>query len=113
MEDKKVYGVRCKACGKESYPAHALCPGCAGRDFESLEIQGEGKVLTYTDVYALPLDYALRYLRLAIVELDSGLRATGQLLDDDPKIGKRVRTTVGVVRESGEEKIYGLQFVPV
>ena len=70
-------------------------------------------MLTYTDVYALPLDYVQRYLRLAIVELDSGLRATGQLLDDDPKIGKRVKTTVGVVRQSGGRKIHGLQFVPV
>ncbi len=112
MEEKKVYGVKCKNCGKELYPAHALCPECGGRDFEPFEIQGEGVVLTYTDVYALPLDYALRYLRLAIVEFDGGLRATGQLLDDDPRIGKRVRATVGVVRERGEEKIYGLQFVP-
>ena len=111
--EEKVYGVRCKTCGKETYPAHAVCPNCGGHDFEPLEITGEGKVLTYTDVYALPLDYALRYLRLAIVELDSGLRATGQLVDDDPKIGKRVRTTVGVVRETGGRKIYGLQFVPV
>ncbi len=111
--EEKVYGVQCKTCGKETYPAHAVCPNCGGHDFEPLEITGEGKVLTYTDVYALPLDYALRYLRLAIVELDSGLRATGQLVDDDPKIGKRVRTTVGVVRETGGRKIYGLQFVPV
>jgi len=73
----------------------------------------EGKVLTYTDVYALPLDYALRYLRLAVVELDDGTRATGQLLDDDPQLGKRIKTVIGVVRESGDKKIHGLQFVPV
>ena len=111
--NEKVYGARCNNCGHEVYPAHATCPQCGGHDFTPIEISGEGKVLTYTDVYALPLDYALRYLRLAIVELDNGLRATGQLLDDDPTIGKRVRTTVGVVRESGGRKIYGLQFVPM
>lgn len=111
--EEKVCGVRCKACGKESYPAHAICPGCGGDDFEPFEIAGEGKVLTYTDVYALPLDYVQRYLRLAIVELDSGVRATGQLLDDDPKIGKRVKTIIGIVRQSGDRKIHGLQFVPV
>lgn len=112
MEDK-VYGARCTACGRESYPAHAVCPKCGGLKFEAFEVSGEGKVLTYTDVYALPLDYALRYLRLAIVELDGGLRATGQLLDEEPKIGKRVRTTIGVVRTSGGRKIHGLQFVPM
>jgi len=110
---EKVHGARCTACGKESYPAHAVCPACGGLTFEPFEVTGEGTVLTYTDVYALPLDYVLRYLRLAIVELDGGLRATGQLLDEAPKIGKRVRTTIGVVRTSGARKTYGLQFVPV
>jgi len=112
MNDK-VYGAKCTLCGTVSYPAHAVCPNCGSETFDPIEIHGEGKVLTYTDVYALPLDYVQRYLRLAIVELDSGLRATGQLLDDDPKIGKRVKTTVGVVRQSGDRKVHGLQFVPV
>ncbi len=111
--EEKIYGARCVACGRQSYPAHAVCPKCGGLQFEPFEVAGEGKVLTYTDVYALPLDYALRYLRLAIVELDGGLRATGQLLDEEPRIGKRVRTTISVVRESGGRKIHGLQFVPV
>ena len=111
--DEKVYGARCKDCSKETYPAHARCPECGSEALESIEITGEGKVLTYTDLYALPLDYEQRYLRLAIVELDSGLRATGQLMDDKPKIGKRVKTRIGVVRQSGDRKIHGLQFVPV
>lgn len=110
--NEKVYGARCKDCGREMYPAHARCPECGSENLEPLEITGEGKVLTYTDLYALPLDYEQRYLRLAIVELDSGLRTTGHLLDDKPKIGKRVKTTIGVVRKSGDRKIHGLQFVP-
>jgi len=111
--DEKVYGARCKDCGKETYPAHARCPECGSERLDPIEITGEGKVLTYTDLYALPLDYEQRYLRLAIVELDSGLRATGQLMDDKPKIGKRVKTTIGVVRQSGDRKTHGLQFVPL
>ena len=111
--DEKVYGARCKDCGKETYPAHARCPECGSEALELIEITGEGKVLTYTDLYALPLDYEQRYLRLAIVELDSGLRATGQLMDDKPKIGKRVKTRIGIVRQSGDRKIHGLQFLPV
>ena len=113
MEDKKVFGVRCKSCGKASYPAHCVCPGCRSTELEPVEITGEGTVLTYTDAYALAIDYMQRYLRLAIVELDSGLRATGQLLDDEPKLGKRVKTVVGVVRRRGDVEIHGLQFVPV
>lgn len=107
-----VYGAKCTACGAVSYPKHLVCPKCRGESFQPTEIAGEGTVLSYTDVYALAIDYEVRFLRLAIVELDGGVRATGQLLDETPKLGKRVRTTVGVVRETGGKPIYGLQFVP-
>jgi len=111
MSDK-VYGAKCTSCGTVSYPMRAVCPNCRNETFERVAIEGEGKVLTFTDVYALAIDYETRYLRLAIVELDSGQRATGQLLADDPKLGMRIKTTIGVVREQGESEIHGLQFVP-
>ncbi len=108
-----IYGGKCKSCGTVSYPRRAVCANCRNESFDRIEIGGEGKVLTYTDVYALAIDYETRYLRLAIVELDDGIRVTGQLLDDDPKLGKRVKSTIGVVREPGDKPIMGLQFVPV
>jgi len=112
MMGQKVFGAKCTSCGTVSYPRHAVCPNCRAESFEAVEISGTGKVLTYTDVYALAIDYETRYLRLAIVELESGQRVTGQLLDEDPKLGKAVKTTVGVVREQGERELYGLKFVP-
>jgi len=108
----EVTGAKCTACGALNYPKRPVCRECRNETFDLVPIGGEGKVLTYTDVYALAIDYETRYLRLAIVELDGGARVTGQLLDDDPKLGKRVRTTIGVVREPGEGKVFGLQFVP-
>lgn len=108
----EVYGAKCRSCGTVSYPTHAVCPNCRNETFERIAIEGEGKVLTYTDVYALAIDYETRYLRLAIVELDSGQRATGQLLANEPRLGMRIKTTIGVIREPGEKPILGLQFVP-
>jgi uncharacterized OB-fold protein len=110
---ERVYGAKCTSCGTVNYPTRAACRNCRNEAFEPVEIGGEGKVLTYTDVYALAIDYETRYLRLAIVELDDGIRVTGQLLDDDPKLGKRVKTTIGVVRNPGDKPIMGLQFVAV
>ncbi|MFC2079469.1 Zn-ribbon domain-containing OB-fold protein [Candidatus Bipolaricaulota bacterium] len=110
MSDK-VHGMKCKSCGTVSYPTHEVCPSCRNESFEYVVIAGEGKVLTYTDVHALAIEYETRYLRLAIVELDDGIRVTGQLLDDDPKVGMRVKTILGTVRQSGEKAIQGLQFV--
>jgi len=108
-----VYGMKCTSCGTVSYPKHAVCPNCRNETFEDVAIGGEGKVLTYTDVYALAIEYETRYLRLAIVELDDGVRVTGQLLADEPKLGMRVKTTFGIVRQRGEEAIQGLQFVAI
>ena len=108
----EVTAAKCTSCGTISYPVRAVCSNCRNETFESVPIGGEGKILTYTDVYALAIDYETRYLRLAIVELDDGLRVTGLLLDDDPKLGKRVKTAIGVVREPGSRKILGLQFLP-
>lgn len=110
---EKVFGAKCTSCGTVSYPRHAVCPNCRKETFEDVEIAGKGKVLTYTDVYALAIDYETRYLRLAIVELDDGQRVTGQLLDDNPALGKAVETKIGVVREQGGREIHGLQFVSV
>ncbi|MBU1049980.1 OB-fold domain-containing protein [Candidatus Bipolaricaulota bacterium] len=108
-----VTGMKCNACGTVSYPKHMVCPKCRGERFTDVVIEGEGTVLTYTDVYALAIEYETRYLRLAIVELDGGVRVTGQLLADKPKLGMRVRTILGIVRQGGEGAIQGLQFVAV
>ena len=110
---ERVLGAACSSCGAISYPKHAVCPKCGHERFTDVEIGGEGTVLTYTDVYALAVDYETRYLRLAIVEFDNGVRATGHLLDETPRIGKRVRSRVGVVRQAGDTRAGGLQFVPV
>jgi uncharacterized protein len=106
-----VHGMKCNSCGTVSYPKHMVCPNCRGVKFAEVAIEGAGKVLTYTDVYALAIEYETRYLRLAIVELDDGTRVTGQLLADEPKLGMRVKTSIGTVRQSGETAIQGLQFV--
>jgi uncharacterized OB-fold protein len=113
MMSTKVTGMKCSSCGTVSYPTHAVCPNCRNETFEVVVIEGEGKVLTYTDVYALAVEYETRYLRLAIVELDDGVRATGHHLVDKPKLGMRVKTTIGTVREMAEGAIQGLQFVAI
>ncbi|MBN1858942.1 hypothetical protein JW848_07035 [Candidatus Bipolaricaulota bacterium] len=112
-DQRSVSGHRCRSCSTVTYPQHALCPTCGHDVFDAVPVSGEGCVLTYTDLYALTLAYTQRYLRLAIVQLDSGLRATGHLLDSDPQVGKRIKVQIGVVREAEGVKLYGLQFVPI
>ena len=106
----QVMAAKCKKCGKLSYPTHFYCPSCKGTKFEPVPVGGEGKLLTWTRVYALPLDYEDLYITLGIVELDMGIRATGRLKIADPKIGSRVRAGLGVVRDIGGRDVKGLVF---
>lgn len=108
-----VEAAKCVNCGTISYPTHFYCPSCRGTKFAPVPVEGEGKLVTWTRVYALPLDYAQLYTTLGIVELDMGVRATGQLDIAEPKTGQRVRAGVGKVREINGKDITGLVFTAV
>lgn len=110
---RTVEAAKCKACGKLSYPTHFYCPACRGRKFEPVAIEGEGTLLTWTRVYALPLDYAELFITLGIVEMDMGVRATGRLDIAEPQNGARVRASLGTVREIGGNEVTGLVFTAV
>jgi uncharacterized OB-fold protein len=107
---RDVEAAKCRKCGKVSYPTHFYCPSCHGTKFDPVPVEGEGTLLTWTRVYALPLDYADLYITLGIVEMDMGIRATGRLALEEPKTGARVRATVGKVRETSGREITGLVF---
>lgn len=50
LENKRIMGSRCTACGKVYCPPRTHCPGCYGRT-EWTELKGSGKILSYTTVY--------------------------------------------------------------
>ncbi len=110
---RDVEAAKCRKCGTLSYPTHFYCRSCKGTKFEPVPVTGEGKLLTWTKVYALPLDYEDLYITLGIVELDMGVRATGRLEMAEPRIGARVRARVGKVRETAGKDITGLIFSAV
>ena len=110
---RTINAAKCVSCGKLSYPTHFTCPACRGKKHEPVPVEGEGKLLTWTKAYALPLDYTDLYLTLGIVEMDMGIRVTGRLLWDEPKVGARVRAGIGQVREISGKEILGLVFTAV
>jgi uncharacterized OB-fold protein len=110
---RDVEAAKCRNCGKLSYPTHFYCPSCRGTKFDPVPVQGEGTLLTWTRVYALPLDYAELFITLGIVEMDMGVRATGRLDIAEPQNGVRVRASLGTVREIGGKEVTGLVFTAV
>ncbi|PIE18011.1 MAG: hypothetical protein CSA65_06900 [Proteobacteria bacterium] len=103
--------ARCRACDQLSYPTVYYCPRCGGRDFAPERLRGEGTLLTWTRLHALPRDIPERFITLGVVELEMGLRATGRLAIAEPQLGQRVRVTIGSIREIDGEPIEGLVFV--
>src|SRR3954449_9430407 len=119
--DPALLGTRCKTCGTVFFPrASGFCrnPGCAGEDFEQVELSRRGTVWSYTDAqYQPPPPYVPRTepyepFALAAVELPEGLVVVGQVADGygvvDLRVGGEVELVVETLYadESGDRSIW-------
>ena len=110
---RDIYAYQCRQCGHLHYPFRMVCKGCRQNDFFEFDIvplPKKGKLLTFTTVYNLPAEFEVPTLGLGIVELENGLRITGQLEVGDPEIGMEVEGEVQVVRKSAYDTFYGMVF---
>ena len=73
----------------------------------------EAILIAYTNVYVTPSGVERRPLVLGIVDFGNGLRALGQILAEEPKVGMKLRPTWGLLRRVGEKEYYGFRFEPV
>ncbi len=109
----EIYAYKCRKCGHLHYPYRMVCKNCkanAHNEFDPVPLPRKGKLLTYTTVYNLPPDFAVPTLGLGIVELENGIRITGQLKIPKPKTGMAVEGKVEVVRQGTYKKNYGMVF---
>ena len=109
---EKMVGVRCKSCGKISYPKRASCLRCGSQELEDLELGGECKLITYTALYATPVGVDQLPLILGIVEFESGTRVLGQIMVEKAEIGMRLRPVWGALRTVRGKKVFGFKFEP-
>jgi len=114
----RLEAVRCRTCGKVSFPARALCPGCRGNDFEQIHLSREGTVITSTVLSVAPDEFAMETpYAMAIVETPEGARLMAQLVDCEPedvKPGLAVALEFRLIRQEGHGGIlcYGHKAVP-
>ena len=114
----RLEAVRCRTCGKVSFPARAICPGCRGTEFEKTALTREGKVVTSTVLYVAPNEFAMETpYAVAIVETPEGPRLMVQLVDCEPEAvepGLPVALEFRLVRQEGHGGIlcYGHKAVP-
>jgi uncharacterized OB-fold protein len=114
-----VYAYKCPECGTLHYPAPMICTHCSNRrdpsgvffsTWEEVPLEGKCRLMTWTRVYNLPEGFDARYLLFGIVEFENGLRASGRLMIEQPKLGQALVARAGVVREAVGRDFYGLMF---
>jgi uncharacterized OB-fold protein len=109
---------KCKRCGTIFFPPRVVCSVCQFREFETIKLADRGKLITYTIIRVPPHQFTDQApYAMGIVELDDGVKLTGQIVDcdfNDLKIGLRLKLEFRKISQEGEAGIiyYGYKFVP-
>ncbi len=116
-----LYGTRCDSCDKVYFPVRHICPGCRRSSIGRMQrhrLSGKGRVHSFSVVHdAPPHMSSLKPYAVAIVEMDEGVKVTGQLVDVDIgeiDIGMGVEAVLRKIGEEGQDGIihYGFKFAP-
>lgn len=116
----RLEGIRCKSCGKISYPPRSSCPYCHSKDVEVVKLPERGKVVSFSLLRSPPKGfegYVPYYV--AVIELENGVRVFGMLTDvfspDGVKEGTPVEAVFRKISEDGDEGLihYGVKFRPI
>ncbi|MFH0845253.1 MAG: OB-fold domain-containing protein [Pseudomonadota bacterium] len=85
-QGNKISLDRCKRCEAVFIPPRYACPECGATEFTQSEIDGRGKLLTYTTIRIPPLGFEKEapYF-VGIVELSNGLNLTARLKTEENK----------------------------
>jgi len=110
---KKMVGVKCEECGRISYPERTFCISCGSNRLKRVELGDECELVTYTELYAIPVGIDQLPLVLGIVRFKNGARATGQITTREVKVGMKLRPVWGALRTIRGEKVYGFKFEPI
>lgn len=109
---------KCKSCKEVYFPPRLVCAECGARQFETVKLSDQGKIVTYTVIRVPTSQFADQTpFAVGIVELDGGVRITSQIVDvdfDSLAIGQRVRLEFRRIQKEGNAGIlcYGHKCVP-
>ena len=111
-------GILCNNCQAKSFPVVDYCPECSSEKVEEIKLAQTGKILHFTKVSqaADEMMFNTPYI-IGLIELNDGIRVTGQITDtkfEDLRDGMSVKMVFRVLSKNGEEGLigYGFKFVP-
>ncbi len=86
LKERRIMAAKCKRCGAVNLPPRPLCKKCHGSELEWFELEGKGKLVTFSVVHVPPtLLVSEGYGRdkpyaFGIVDLGQGARITARLV---------------------------------
>lgn len=113
----RLEAAKCAACGEISFPPRLVCPKCKSRKFDTVRLDDEGTLLTYTIVRVASDKFSKETpFAVGIIQLNDGAKVTAQIADADLeelKIGQKLRLVFRKVQEDGKAGIlcYGYKAV--
>ena len=116
-----MIGTQCGNCQRKFFPPRTICPDCHRKSVGMMKettFPEIGEVISFSIVHHAPEAFTLQVpYPIAIIELEDGVRITGQIIDCDTgkvAIGMKVRTVFRKIGFDGQSGIiyYGYKFAP-
>ena len=86
VSEKRLMAAKCNECGTVLLPPKPMCTKCLSTNLKWIELEGAGKLLSYTVIYIAPEQFqSITPYSVGIVELQNGLRLPGMIRGVDPK----------------------------
>ena len=104
LSQGKLMAGKCVKCGKIHLPPRPLCDKCYSKVFEWMQVNGKGKLVTYTVINVAPLQFqALSPYAVGIVEFENGFKSPGMIqcvTQQDLRIGMELTLDFGTCSAS-------------
>jgi len=86
VSEKRLMAAKCNECGTVLLPPKPMCTKCLSTNLKWIELDGAGKLLSYTIIYIAPEQFqSITPYTVGIVELQNGLRLPGMIHGVDPE----------------------------
>jgi uncharacterized OB-fold protein len=107
-EEKRLMGVRCRACGTLSPEPRPMCHTCHSKEMEWHEFSGKARLSTFTCISIVPVSMAQKgYGRnnpycTGIVKLEEGPRLSARILGVEASNPQDIKTGIDLVLDLEE-----------
>ena len=111
LKGGRLMGSRCTSCGYTTFPPRADCPKCLSGEFEFKEWGGQGRLLSYTKIFAAPTGFEdLPPYLVGVVDLKDGGRLLAwfgsTIPENEIRMDMEVQVVPRIFEDIPEIKLY-------